>query len=50
MEDVDRRPDAADRDTGADPELVCSRRALDIDDVCSPVVCQVGVELAEPGT
>ena len=49
-EDVDRRPDAADRDAAANPELVCSRRALDVDDVCSPVVRQVGVELAEPGT
>jgi hypothetical protein len=48
-EHVDRRPDAADRDVAANPELVCSRRALDIDDVCSAVVRQVDVEPGEPG-
>src|SRR6266508_7036851 len=41
-EDVDRRPDAADRDATADSELACGRRALDVDDVGSPVVRQVG--------
>ena len=49
-EDVDRRPDAANRDAAADPELVRSRRALDLDDVCNAVVRQVGIELAEPST